>query len=93
MLAQLYEQTLAVLKEMPATAHYRIATTKFTQERLDMVLQLKTDPDATYPSGAGPLDDLIGEARDELSLAEKTKQWAAWESVEEPAPAKQWKWP
>ena len=33
------------------------------------------------------------QANDELSLAEKMKEWQPWETLQTEAPPDQWKWP
>ncbi len=40
--------------------------------------------------GCGQVEELIQQAKTELSLVQRMKTWKPWEPLEEPEPEKQW---
>ena len=80
-LIDLYSKTLSVLGTMPQTSLYRQQTEEITKERLDTVEK---------QINCGQIEEVIVQANDELSLAEKVNEWKPWEHSENTAPLGQW---
>eukprot|EP00794_Sanderia_malayensis_P007540 gene7539-8377_t len=89
----LYNQTMAVLNRMPEDAHYRKETEKLTQDRLKLVQQESDVSKLESLINDGQIEEVIMQAKSELSLAEKMEEWKAWEPLQTEAPPGQWKWP
>ncbi|XP_001630687.2 NADH dehydrogenase [ubiquinone] 1 alpha subcomplex subunit 5 [Nematostella vectensis] len=89
----LYQKTLGVLDKMPRDAAYRVHTEQITKHRLSIVEQ-ETDIEALEKKlKAGQVEEVIRQAENELSLAEKMRVWKPWEPLQTPPPVGQWKWP
>lgn len=92
-LLKLYKETLKVLGNMPQSAQYRIHTEQITKQRLGLVEQESDVLTLEQKLGAGQIEEVMKQAEDELSLANKMQEWQPWEPLQTPAPENQWKWP
>lgn len=81
-LISLYNQTLKDVDTIPESAHYRKAVEKFTNFRLQ-VCQEEEDWDKIEERiQCGQVEELIVQAKDELQLISKMKEWKPWEVPE-----------
>ncbi|KAJ2760819.1 hypothetical protein IWQ57_006205, partial [Coemansia nantahalensis] len=90
-LLELYSTTLAEVKaKIPAAAVYRQSVEAVTAHRLKIV-ESNDDPAAIEQLvNAGQIEELVGQAEDELRLVSRMAEWKPWEPLEEPAPPRQW---
>ncbi|XP_050411716.1 NADH dehydrogenase [ubiquinone] 1 alpha subcomplex subunit 5 [Patella vulgata] len=89
----LYEKINMTLQKMPAEAGYRKHTEAVISERMALV-QSETDVEQLERKvNNGLVEQLILQARRELSLSRKMLQWRPWEPLIGQAPPNQWKWP
>lgn len=89
-LVDLYQQTLTVLGGMPATSTYRKQTEYITKERLDLVNAEEDVLKLEQKINCGQIEEVILQAKDELSLSQQIQDWKIWESPDTTAPAGQW---
>lgn len=89
-LVDLYKQTLVVLGSMPATSTYRKQTEHITKERMDLVNAEEDVVKLEHKINCGQIEEVILQAKNELSLAQQWQDWKAWEAPETSAPAGQW---
>eukprot|EP00123_Amoebidium_parasiticum_P004143 comp15425_c0_seq1/m.12379 comp15425_c0_seq1/g.12379 ORF comp15425_c0_seq1/g.12379 comp15425_c0_seq1/m.12379 type:complete len:116 (-) comp15425_c0_seq1:81-428(-) len=89
----LYQTTLAELSKLPAEAGYRKHTETITTYRLNVVEKNEQIPKIEQTIDCGCAEELIAQAKRELGLIEKVKEWKIWEPLVQQAPAKQWQWP
>ncbi|KAJ1835855.1 hypothetical protein LPJ63_000777 [Coemansia sp. RSA 2711] len=89
----LYKQTLDELKaRIPEKAVYRQSVEAITSYRLN-ILEQNEDPSLIEKLiNAGQIEELVGQAEDEIRLIAKMAEWKAWEPLEEPAPPRQWEY-
>ncbi|XP_055150130.1 NADH dehydrogenase [ubiquinone] 1 alpha subcomplex subunit 5-like isoform X1 [Symphalangus syndactylus] len=87
----LYTKIFYVVEQIRKNAAYRKYTEQITNEKLAMV---KAEPDVKKLEDqldqlqGGQIEEVILQAKNELSLAREMMQWKPWET-----PANQWKWP
>merc|ERR1711934_665588 len=77
-LVDLYGTTLEALKDIPASAEYRINVEKITNYRLKVVTDEPTI-DAIESVMGLQVEEMIDEAKDELELIPRMAEWKAWE--------------
>ncbi|KAI8993278.1 ETC complex I subunit conserved region-domain-containing protein [Pilobolus umbonatus] len=92
-LIQTYNSTLEALSRIPSTAVYRQATESLTQQRLSIVESTENYEDIESKINCGQIEELLIQAKEELSLVGKMEEWKAWEQLETPIPAGQWVYP
>ncbi|XP_046853293.1 NADH dehydrogenase [ubiquinone] 1 alpha subcomplex subunit 5-like [Xenia sp. Carnegie-2017] len=92
-LMSLYGQTLKVLSVMPSSAVYRTSTESLTKQRMKLVEMERNIEELEKKIGCGQIEEVIQQAKDELTLAEKMKEWEPWQPLQTEAPPDQWKWP
>eukprot|EP01134_Creolimax_fragrantissima_P004897 CFRG4897T1 len=92
-LSGVYNQTLAVLSKMPASAGYRKHTETITKDRLAVVDKFENHEEIENQIDCGQIEEVIIQAKAELNLAEKMLNWEPWQPLENRAPPKQWQWP
>ncbi|KAJ2780905.1 G4 quadruplex nucleic acid binding protein [Coemansia javaensis] len=92
-LIELYTATLAEVRaKIPEKAVYRQSVEAITAHRLK-VAQEHEDPAAIERLiGGGQIEELVGQAEDEMRLVSRMAEWRAWEPLEEPAPPRQWEY-
>ena len=76
----LYNQTLKEIQVIPETAEYRKNVESLTNYRLNVVQKAEKMSDAEATIGCGQAEELILQAKDELSLLHEYAQWKAWET-------------
>jgi len=89
----LYNQTLSVLNRLPDSFAYRNETEKLTKSRLQLVEQESNISELEKKINDGQIEEVIMQAKSELSLAQKMEEWKAWEPLQTKAPQGQWDWP
>lgn len=89
-LIDLYSKTLSVLGTMPQTSLYRQQAEEITKERLGTVQKEENVFKIEKQINCGQIEEVIVQANDELSLAEKVNEWKPWEHSENTAPLGQW---
>jgi NADH dehydrogenase (ubiquinone) 1 alpha subcomplex subunit 5 len=89
-LIKTYKDTLTALTRLPATAVYRQAAEALTQQRLAVVESNEDVAEIERTIGAGQIEELIMQAKDELTLVPKMEEWKPWEPLETPVPKGQW---
>merc|ERR1712216_559311 len=77
-LTDLYAKTLEELKTIPASAEYRKNVEKITNYRLKVV-QDKAEIDAIESVMGLQVEEMIVEAKDELTLIPQMLEWKPWE--------------
>ncbi|XP_065058899.1 NADH dehydrogenase [ubiquinone] 1 alpha subcomplex subunit 5-like [Rhopilema esculentum] len=92
-LVGLYNQTLSVLHRLPEKFAYRDQTEQLTKHRLHLVEQEKNVAELEKKINDGQIEEVIQQAKSELSLAGKMEEWKPWEQLQTEAPAGQWQWP
>ncbi|KAJ2159517.1 hypothetical protein GGF46_002973 [Coemansia sp. RSA 552] len=89
----LYQKTLEELKaKIPEKAVYRQSVEAITQHRLKVVEENEDPSVVEKLIGTGQIEELVGQAEDEMKLISKMAEWKAWEPLEEPAPPRQWEY-
>ncbi|CAB4029092.1 NADH dehydrogenase [ubiquinone] 1 alpha subcomplex subunit 5 [Paramuricea clavata] len=78
---------------MPSTAVYRTSTENLTKQRMKLVEMEANIEELEKKIGCGQIEEVIEQANDELSLAQKMSEWQPWGPLETEAPPDQWKWP
>ncbi|KAI4485298.1 PREDICTED: NADH dehydrogenase [ubiquinone] 1 alpha subcomplex subunit 5 [Polistes canadensis] len=81
------------LKTLPENYIYRQCTERIVKERMDILKNNKDKDVAAEKLGVKYIEEVIEQAKLELSLVKRMKVWKPWESLIEEAPADQWKWP
>ncbi|XP_002157738.1 NADH dehydrogenase [ubiquinone] 1 alpha subcomplex subunit 5 [Hydra vulgaris] len=89
-LVDLYSQTLSILGSMPASSVYRLQTEEITRKRLETVQNEENVILIEEKINCGQIEEVIIQAKDELSLAEKIIEFKPWEPLNEVAPPGQW---
>ena len=89
-LIDIYSQTLSILGTMPASSLYRQQAEEITRKRLDVVQSEENIILIEEKINCGQIEEVIVQAKDELSLAEKFIEFKPWEPLEEIAPPGQW---
>ncbi|XP_072027603.1 NADH dehydrogenase [ubiquinone] 1 alpha subcomplex subunit 5-like [Amphiura filiformis] len=89
----LYEKISAALQLIPKDAAYRQYTEQIVIERMDLVSKESNIDKLEEKMNAGQIEEVIAQAKDELSLARKMVEWKPWEPLKDEAPPGQWKWP
>ncbi|XP_020289611.1 NADH dehydrogenase [ubiquinone] 1 alpha subcomplex subunit 5 [Pseudomyrmex gracilis] len=92
-LVPLYNRILRVLQKMPNDYAYRKETEKIVKDRLKIVRENPDIPTIENKINCGQVEELIVQARNEMTLAEKMVLWKPWEKLIEEAPSNQWTWP
>ncbi|KAH9416777.1 NADH dehydrogenase (ubiquinone) subunit ND-13B [Dermatophagoides pteronyssinus] len=88
-----YKNTLKILNEMPDTAAYKRYTMATVNQRLTIV-QNENDPSHIEQNiKCGQCEELLVQAKNELSLARRFLLEKPWEPMTKQPPANQWKWP
>jgi NADH dehydrogenase (ubiquinone) 1 alpha subcomplex subunit 5 len=64
-----------------------------TKHRLAVVESTENVAEIEQQIGVGQIEEVIFQAEDELKLVGKMEEWKAWEPLEVPIPANQWKYP
>lgn len=92
-LAPLYKRILRVLEKFPKDYAYRKETEKLAKERLQIVKETADIKAVEEKIGCGQVEELIIQAKNEVSLVEKMLMWKPWEKLVQEAPLNQWTWP
>ena len=77
--AKLCDQVLDAIKFVPDHAAYRTIVTQTYEHRKSVTLSGKTVPEIEETIAAGQIDELAMQARDELDLIPKMREWKPWE--------------
>ncbi|EMR11717.1 hypothetical protein PNEG_00151 [Pneumocystis murina B123] len=91
-LLEIYQETLKVLSSIPDHSVYRQATETLTKQRQMIVKENEITEDIENKIGCGLIEEVIFQAKDELSLAKKMLEWKSWEDLEVHPPAGQWEY-
>lgn len=78
-LIELYTKTLKEVQAIPEDEGYRKAVEHFTQFRLKVCQELDDWEAIEKRIASGQVEELIEEARDELTLIGKMIEWAPWD--------------
>ncbi|XP_072755461.1 NADH dehydrogenase [ubiquinone] 1 alpha subcomplex subunit 5 [Anoplolepis gracilipes] len=92
-LTPLYNRILTVLDKLPKDYAYRKEMEKLVRDRLKIVKETADVQTIENKIGCGQVEELIIQAKNEISLAEKILVWKPWEKLIQEAPANQWTWP
>jgi NADH dehydrogenase (ubiquinone) 1 alpha subcomplex subunit 5 len=79
MLEKLYQETLEKVKILPEKSVYRQNVEKITNYRWKVVKESETVEAIEERVGAGLVEELIEQAKNELQLIPKFKEWKLWE--------------
>lgn len=82
-LQSLYSKILADIAEIPETAFYRKNVEAVTRNRLQL-LSASSVAEFEKKVGVGLVEEVIQQARDEIGLIERMKEWKPWEQAAEP---------
>ncbi len=86
------KKLLHIIERFPTHSVYRQTTMALTKHRLNIV-ENETDVNAIETKiDGGQIEELILQAKDEISLARKMEEWKPWEGQVTPAPADQWEY-
>uniref|UniRef100_A0A914X6Z2 NADH dehydrogenase [ubiquinone] 1 alpha subcomplex subunit 5 n=1 Tax=Plectus sambesii TaxID=2011161 RepID=A0A914X6Z2_9BILA len=92
-LTVVYGRILRSLQKIPDTAAYR----KYTEQIVKLRLQhVESEPDVRKLEekiGMGQIEEVIEQAENELQCVRAMAEHKPWETLVEPAPVDQWKWP
>uniref|UniRef100_A0A7N0VCB5 Uncharacterized protein n=1 Tax=Kalanchoe fedtschenkoi TaxID=63787 RepID=A0A7N0VCB5_KALFE len=77
-LISLYSKTLNEIKAVPEDEGYRKAVESFTRHRLKICQEEQDWEEIEKRLGCGQVEELIEEARDELTLIGKMIEWDPW---------------
>ncbi|XP_057316974.1 NADH dehydrogenase [ubiquinone] 1 alpha subcomplex subunit 5-like [Hydractinia symbiolongicarpus] len=89
-LVDLYMKTITVLGSMPKTSVYRQQTEEITKHRLNLANTEEDVMKLEQKINCGQIEEVLIQARDELSLAEQMTEWKPWEAPESSEPHGQW---
>ncbi|XP_070165836.1 NADH dehydrogenase [ubiquinone] 1 alpha subcomplex subunit 5 isoform X2 [Polyergus mexicanus] len=89
----LYNRILRVLEKFPKDYAYRKETEKLVRNRLKIVKETDDIQAIENKIDCGQVEELIIQAKNELSLVEKMLVWKPWEKLMQEAPPNQWTWP
>lgn len=78
---------------MPPEYEYRKQTEKLINQRLKLVDAIVDVVDLEKRINCGQIEEVVIQARREMTLATKMLVWKTWEPLIEDAPDNQWKWP
>ncbi|EFN61171.1 NADH dehydrogenase [ubiquinone] 1 alpha subcomplex subunit 5 [Camponotus floridanus] len=92
-LTPLYNRILRMLDKMPKEYTYRKETEKLVKDRLKIVKENADVQAIEKKIGCGQVEELIIQAKNEMSLSEKILVWKPWEKLIQEAPPNQWTWP
>jgi len=92
-LPPLYNRILRVLGQFPKEYTYRQETEKLVKDRLRIVQENENIQTIEDKIGCGQVEELIIQAKNEISLVEKMVVWKPWEKLMQEAPINQWTWP
>ncbi|KYQ47957.1 NADH dehydrogenase [ubiquinone] 1 alpha subcomplex subunit 5, partial [Trachymyrmex zeteki] len=92
-LIPLYNRILKVLQKFPKDYTYRKETEGIIKTRLTVMQQNENIEVVEDKINCGQVEELIDQAKNELSLAEKMLLWKPWEKLTKEAPPNQWTWP
>ncbi|KAI4488576.1 hypothetical protein M0802_011524 [Mischocyttarus mexicanus] len=81
------------LKHLPDNYVYRQCTEQIVKERMDILQNNKDKEVAAEKLGVKYIEEVVEQAKLEISLVQRMKVWKPWENLVEEAPADQWKWP
>ena len=70
------------MRVIPETAQYRVSVETLTNERLAVISKDISPEEMEEEIGAGQLEELILQAKDELSLIPKMAEWKPWDVPE-----------
>ena len=92
-LARIYSKNMRVLAKMPTDYPYKKYTENDIMERAALVKSEPNVADLEKKINCGQIEEVLIQARNELSLSRKILEWKSWEPLETQPPANQWKWP
>ncbi|KAG7204197.1 hypothetical protein KM043_002032 [Ampulex compressa] len=92
-LGRLYKRLLRILATLPKDYAYRNHTEKLVQERAHILQQNASVEVVEEKIGCGQIEEVIVQAKHEISLAENMQIWKPWEKLMKEAPPHQWTWP
>merc|ERR1712034_26815 len=89
-LVDVYTKTLGAISAIPQSSPYRQQVEQITTERLELVNNTENVLALEKKINCGQIEEVIIQAKDELSLVEKMSEWQAWDPLESTAPPGQW---
>ncbi|KAG5348386.1 NDUA5 dehydrogenase, partial [Acromyrmex charruanus] len=92
-LIPLYNKILRMLQKFPKDYTYRTETEGIIKTRLTVMQQNENIQVVEEKINCGQVEELIVQAKNELSLMEKMLIWKPWEKLTQEAPPNQWTWP
>ncbi|KAL3683186.1 hypothetical protein R1sor_001208 [Riccia sorocarpa] len=78
----LYQKTLEAVKPIPESAQYRKTVEEITRHRLAICNEEDDWREIEKRVGNGQVEQLIQQAKDELTLIPKMTEWKPWEAPE-----------
>ena len=85
-LTDLYDKTMENIKKIPADTEYRKNVEAFTKYRRNIVQQNEDIKTIERLIGCGQVEELVQQAKDELSLIEDYYQYRIWEGPKVESP-------
>ncbi|KAF9618022.1 hypothetical protein IFM89_039419 [Coptis chinensis] len=82
-LISLYSKTLNEIKSVPEDEGYRKAVESFTKHRLKVCQEEEDWEQIENKLGCGQIEEVLEEAKDELTLIGKMIEWAPWGASED----------
>ncbi|XP_035719856.1 NADH dehydrogenase [ubiquinone] 1 alpha subcomplex subunit 5-like [Vespa mandarinia] len=89
----LNNKILSGLKTFPENYAYRQCTEQIVKERMDILTQNPNKEVAAEKLGVKYIEEVIDQAKLEVTLINRMKIWKPWENLIEEAPVNQWNWP
>ncbi|KAK8819609.1 NADH dehydrogenase [ubiquinone] 1 alpha subcomplex subunit 5 [Blastocystis sp. ATCC 50177/Nand II] len=85
-LTELYDKTLENIQKIPANTEYRKNVEAFTKYRRNVVKENEDIKTIEKIIGCGQVEELVEQAKDELSLIEDYYQYRIWEGPKVKSP-------
>lgn len=93
MLNMFHNKILRAIENMPKESAYRRHTEQIITQRQMAVNSIQSVEELEQKINGGQVEEMIQQARKELTLARNMLQWKPWEPLQQDAPHNQWKWP
>ncbi|KAG9510564.1 putative NADH dehydrogenase [ubiquinone] 1 alpha subcomplex subunit 5, partial [Fragariocoptes setiger] len=92
-LLRVYSKLMRALSVLPEESKYRKHTEPIIKNRINIVETTLDVEQLEDKINCGQVEELIEQAKDELSLAKSMAKWRPWRPLDNMPPENQWKWP